>query len=257
MSKGPWKRKNAMVADALRDPGDPEIDLTEEEVNAIVEPVAEPIPEPPVVAAPAMPSAPIAMTLEQLQALLAANSASTQQNTQALADALTQGIKQAQPQRPSNEIAPDVSDANPLGERDHPRPGLKCKITLGIMDPKSRQIQPTYPFVAEDLTAYEQIALNTLSKGEYQVKLYDGRPIKVQVVEEFDALDRLQRMVVIVPQHVTQKGSETRNMLPGPLALVQQMSGTDYSRLSLDDLAWFMAEHRAGRYVSERVAVAA
>lgn len=245
-------RKNLDLAAELGE----DVDVTEAEANAAREIVASP---PPVAVAPApvAPSAPIAMTLEQLQALLAANSASTQQNTQALADALTQGIKQAQPQRPSNEIAPDVSDANPLGERDHPRPGLKCKVTLGIMDGKSKQIQPTYPFVADDLTAYEQIALNTLEKGEHQIKLYDGRAIKLQVIEEFDALDRLQRMVLVVPQHVTQKGSETRNMLPGPLAIVQQITGIDYTRLSLDDLAWFMAEHRAGRYVAVREAVAA
>lgn len=244
------RKKNLDLASELGE----DIDVTEDEAveaSAIVAPV---VVEPAPVAAP---SAPIAMTLEQLRALLAANSASSQQHTQALADALTQGIKQAQPQRPSNEVHPEVSEQNPLGERDHPRPGLKCKITLGIQDAKTKQIQPTYPFEADDLTAYEQIALNTLDQGEYQVRLFDGRAIKMQIIAEHDHLDRLQRMVLVVPQHVTQKGSETRNMLPGPLALAQQISGHDYSRLSLDDLAWFMAEHRAGRYVSARESVAA
>lgn len=251
------KKRIPEVAEAFGEEID-EFAEPEEIMDPVTPAPATPVAAPaPVAAAPVAPTAPIAMTLEQLQALLAANAASTQQNTQALADALTQGIKQAQPQRPSNEVAPGISDQNPAGDKDHPLPGLKCKFTLGIQDAKTKQIQPTYPFMAEDLTAYEQIALNTLESGEYRIKLYDGKEIKAQVVAEHDALDRLQRMVIVIPQAVTQKGSETRNMLPGPINIVAQITGHDYSRLSLDDLKWFMAEHRSGRYVSERPAVAA
>ena len=246
------RRKNLDLAAELGE----DIDVTEEEADAAREIVAAP-PAPAPAPVAAAPAAPIAMTLEQLQSLLATSQTSAAQQTQALADALTQGIKQSQPQRPSNEIAPDISVANPLGEKDHPRPGLKCRVTLGIQDAKTKQIQPTYPFVADDLTAYEQIALNVLPAGEYMITLYDGRPIKTQVIAEYDALDRLQRMVIVVPQHVTQKGSETRNMLPGPLNLVEQITGVNYAKLSHDDLAWFMAEHRAGRFVNTREQVAA
>lgn len=233
---------------------DPDELAEQADAPEIVEPVAPP---PPVVAQPVAAAQPITMTFEQLQALMAANSASTQQNTQALAAALTQGIKESQPQRPSNEVAPGISDLNPLGERECPRPGLKCDFTLGIKDPKSGQIQRTYPWEADDLRADEQIALNVLPPGEFRVRLYDGYEIKVQVVQQFDDLDRLQRTVIVLPQQVTQKGSDKRNMLPGPVNLVAQITGKDFSTLSLDDLAWFMAEHRSGRYVSERTAVAA
>jgi hypothetical protein len=245
------KRVIPEVAEAFG--ADPD-ELAEQMAAAPPPVVASPHPVASVAAPVVIAAQPITMTFEQLQALMSTQAASSQQNTQALADALTQGIKQAQPQRPSNEIAPDISDANPLGERDHPRPGLKCKVTLGIMDGKNKQIQPTYPFVAEDLTVYEQIALNTLAEGEYVIKLYDGKDITVQVIEQRDDLKRLQRIVIVVPQQVTLKGSETRNMLPGPVNIVAQITGRDFSKLSLEDLEWFMAEHRAKRYVSERPA---
>lgn len=254
MSKGPWKKKNVLLAGELQDEGSPEIDLTEEEANALV-PVPEPAPEPVAPAAtPVVASTPITMTLGDLQAVMA----TVASGNAALADAVTKGIADAREPIPENKIGPGVSEANPLGDREHPRPGLKCKFTYGTQDARTKIIHHTYPIEAQDLTVYEQIALNTLEPAHATIKRLDGAPMKVSVVPERDPVtDDVIQMTIVVPTDVTAKGSQIKNMLPGVLSVVQQLTGRDFSALSLSDLAWFMAEHRAKRYVSEREPVAA
>ena len=246
------RRKNLLVADALRDDDAPEIDVTEDEAAD----AAEMVPAAPIVASPpAAPTAPIAMSLADLQALLKANSESQASGNAALADALTSGIIKAQQTIHENKLAPGVSTFNVLGDRDHPRPGLKCDIFLGTQDAKSKQVHRTYEFVAADLTAQEQIALNTLVPAQVVVERLDGAPMKVQVIPELHPVDEsLTRLTIVVPGDVMAKGSQVKNMLPGPLNLVNQITGRDFSKLSHDDLKWFMAEHRAKRFVAERVA---
>lgn len=261
MSRGPWKKRNLMVEDALRDPGDPEIDVTEEEgaaltvmpqtvIPVVVTPVASPV----VVA----PSAPITMTRDDLQAMITAAVTASAAGNAALADAVTQGIANAREPIPENKIGPGISEANPLGDREHPRPHLRCKMTFGTQDAKTKILHETYPLVDEDLTVREIIALNTLEPVHADCQRLDGAKMKVSIIPEIDPVnDTLAKLTIVVPTDVTAKGSQVKNMLPGVLNLVQQITGRDFSRLAGDDLAWFMAEHRAGRYVTERVAVAA
>ena len=246
------RRKNLDLASELGE----DVDVTEDEANEAREIIA------PVAPAPAAVSTttPLALTLEQLQALMSMATAGSATNNAALAESITQGIAQARKPIPegTDQSNPRISDANPLGDRDHPRPALKCEVYLGTQD-ADKKVSRTYPFTADDLTVHEVLALNTLEGGHYSVKLYDGSPIKVSVVPEMDeATDTLRRLVIVVPGAVTGKGSALKNMLPGPCNLVSQITGgPDFSRLSHDDLAWFMAEHRAKRYVSERAPVAA
>lgn len=236
-----------------------DIDLTEDEANAAREIIA------PVVVVPApvavSPSAPLSVTLEQLQALMASATAGSAASTAALAQMVTQGIAQAHKPVPegTDQSNPRISDQNPLGDRDHPRPALKCEVFLGTQDGKTQQIARTYPFDGDDLTVSEIMALNTLESGNFSVKLHDGTPIKVSVVPEYDdATDALRRLVIVVPGTVTGKNSQLKNMLPGPCNLVSQITGgRDFSRVSNDDLAWFMAEHRKKNYVAVREAVTA
>lgn len=235
-----------------------DIDLTEEEANAAREEVIAPAPAPAPVAAPAQP---LTLTLADLQALVQTAVSAGQQGNADLAAIVTQGIAQARKPIPEGTDAsnPRISTFNPLGDRDHPRPRLKCEVYFGTEDAKSHQISRTYPFNNEDLTVHEILALNTLQPGHYKAKLHDGTDIKVSVVPEVDgATDALRRLVIVVPGIVTGKGSALKNMLPGPCNLVSQiMGGPDFSKVSHDDLAYFMAEHRAGRYVSSRDTVAA
>lgn len=247
------RRKNLDLAAELGE----DVDVTEEQANEAREIIA------PAVVAPVAvsPTTPLTLTLEQIQALMASATAGSAANNAALAEAVTQGIAQARKPIPegTDHSNPRVSDANPLGDRDHPRPALKCEVYLGTQDAKTKQVSRTYPYNADDLTVHEILALNTLEGGHFSIKLHDGSPIKVSVVPEMDeATGTLFRLVIAVPGTVTGKGSALKNMLPGPCNLVSQITGgLDFSRLSNDDLAWFMAEHRAKRYVSERVSVAA
>jgi len=254
MSKGPWKKKNLLVADALRDEGDPEVELTEEEDTPVE--TTTPVPAQPV-APPAAPAS-FSMTAVDLQAMVAAAVTAAQAGNTALAQAVTKGIADAREPIPENKFAPDVSDFNPLGERAHPRPALKCEMFYGSIDPKTKAVSRTYPLLQEDLTAAEIVALNTLEPQNTHITLHDGATIKFAIVPEHDpATDELRRLILCVPQSVIGKGSALKNMLPGLVRIVAQVTGHDYSALSRDDLAWFMAEHRAKRYVRVREVVAA
>lgn len=252
MSKGPWKKKNLLVADALRDEGDPESDIDDVEPETeTVAPVAPVAVAAPVAPAPGMP---ISMSLNDLQALM---STVTSGNAD-LANAVTKGIADAREPIPENKISPGISSANPLGDKKHPRPGLKCKMTFGTQDAKTQVVTPSYPLDADDLTVYEQIALNTLAPIHTTIQLLDGATIKLSVVPELDRVtDEITKLTLVIPGYVTEKKSAIKNMLPSPLNIVTQLTGRDYSKLSHDDLAWFMAEHRAKRFVSERETVAA
>ena len=239
------RKKNLDLASELGE----DIDVTEDEAIEAAELMNTIVPEPP---APVAPMAPITLTFEQLQQLLASNS----QSHAALADAITQGIRQTK--RHENEFSPDVSVFNPLGDRDHPRPGLKCKMTLATQDPRTNVVHGTYQFEDGDLTAYEQIAMNTLQPWSGVVALMDGALIKVSLVPTYNQIDNsLERLAIVIPAKVTEKGSQIKNMLPSITNLVAQITGHDYAKLSLDDLQWFMAEHRKKHYVAEREKAAA
>ena len=216
-----------------------EIDVTEEQAIEASTPKQ--------VVAP--PPAPVTLTFEQLKELLGAR----QDNTD-LINTITTGIAQArQPIKEGTDASYHrISAINPLGERDHPKPLLKHAITLGIAEPKSGAIQRTYPFEQDDLTVYEVCALNTLPEsGEYIVNLYDGAPIKVSLVSTRNAAtDEVVRTTIVIPNHVTQKGSQIKNMLPGALGLVEQITGVNFAKKSHEEMAVLMAAHREKRYAS-------
>lgn len=72
-------------------------------------------------------------------------------------------------QDPSNPFAPDVSVFNPRGERDHPRPQLKCRMFL--------------PWEAEreSMTREEIELLNLLEPGDYYVRRNDESKMLVGI----------------------------------------------------------------------------
>jgi hypothetical protein len=246
------KKRNLDLAAELGE----EVDVTEEQANDANQIVPAPAPTP-----VAAPPANMSLSVADIQAIVATAITASQQGNANLADIVTQGIAQARKPIPEGTDAsnPRISAANPLGDRDHPRPLLKCEMYLGTQDAKTSQVSRTYPYNHEDLTVHEIIAFNTLEPGHYKGTLYDGMEIKISVVPEYDgASDALRRLVIVVPGIVTGKGSALKNSLRRPCDLVSEITGgPNYERLSKDDLAWFMAEHRAGRYVSKRELVAA
>jgi hypothetical protein len=75
---------------------------------------------------------------------------------------------------PTNEVSPQKSVFNPLGERDHPRPPLKCEFFLG-----------PYPMEAQTLLAKEIDYLNQLEPGSYEVTKGDGTTVPFHVIPKF------------------------------------------------------------------------
>jgi hypothetical protein len=76
--------------------------------------------------------------------------------------------------RPDNEVHPDISVYNPLGERDHPRPPLKCPMFLG-----------PYPLEEQTLLSKEITYLNQLEPGNYEVTKSDGTTVPFTVIPRF------------------------------------------------------------------------
>jgi len=245
------KKKNLDLAAEMGE----DVDVTEDEAMdaaTIMAPAPVPAPSAPV-------AQPITMSVADIQAIVQTAVQAAQSGNQAIAEIVTQGIAQARKPIPegTDQSNPRISDANPLGDRDHPRPLLKCDFFLGTQDVDGK-IARTYPYEQGDLTVREILALNILEPGHYQIHLHDDTQIKVSVVPELDgATDALRRLVLVVPTFVTEKKSAHRNMLPGPCNIVAQITGHDFSKLKGEELAWFMAEHRAKRYVSTREPVAA
>jgi len=117
---------------------------------------------------PPAPQAPVTME-NVLAALVVAlqQIASGQVNSQkAATEALDMAARQ---QQPDNKFAPGISDYNPQGDREYPRPSLKCPMFL--------------PWEAEQesLTFEEIELLNLLEDGEYTVKRNDGVKIGVTI----------------------------------------------------------------------------
>lgn len=237
-----------------------DIDVTEAEANAAAE-IVDPAPPKaaPVTAAPS-----VTLTFEQMKELmglsgqnaadLMARAMESQSKTNAEAAARVRNpIPEGTDQSNSR-----ISVYNPLGDKDHPRPALKCQFFLGTTEGKSGQVQRSYPFLDDDLTVREVCALNILTPTTTTIELYDGTKVPLSVVADAHPVTgNLQRMVLVIPATVTGKGSALKNMLPSPTKIVAQVTGIDFDRLSLDDLAWVMAEHRAQRYVTGRQTVAA
>jgi hypothetical protein len=91
--------------------------------------------------------------------------------------------------KPENDPAPMISVFNPAGDRDHPRPVLKCQFTLfdgvpidGLTD------------TVEELTLY-----NKLIAGDYWVTKSDGTMVLFKVREHRNDLNQLQRIDLSFP----------------------------------------------------------
>jgi hypothetical protein len=128
----------------------------------------------------AMDSSPQTMTPEAIaMAVGAAIAAQAETNAQAMKKAL----------KPENDPAPLISAFNPRGDRDFPRPKLRCEFTLfdGI------------PLDGTTDTYEELELLNQLVGGEYWVTKSDGSPMKFKVREIRNDLGVLRRIDLSFP----------------------------------------------------------
>lgn len=118
---------------------------------------------------------------------------------------IAEGVKK---ERPENVSHPDVSVLNPLGERDHPRPALKCRQFWwgGFLEQRT------------DLSLDEIALVNALEAGEYWVTRTDETKEKVPVLFFRDGMDRLDRIVVKI-----NTGKEHKTAWPSKLRILREL----------------------------------
>lgn len=140
-----------------------------EAAQAAPEPEAAPVP-----ALPALDANAMAVVAAFAQQLLAGQQALTADNLKAQADAYAASMKVAM--KPENADPPLISDFNPAGDRDHPRPELPYPVTMnGAELPK------------ELLTVEELTLLAQLEPGHFRVTKTDDTQVIVSVVPEHDS----------------------------------------------------------------------
>jgi hypothetical protein len=177
------------------------------------------------------------------------------------ADAIAKAIDRTQRRTPENPNSPDISEANPFGDRDNPRPGLKCDWWLGVINEKTKKADRSgYEFDPKTLTVWEQLALNSLEPQVGEIERLDGAALPVSVAATKDDFGKTLYMVLAFPANViSKKSSENKNMIPRIEDIVLQLTGHDFRRKSLsnEETLRLMAEHRNGNYDVPRKAVAA
>jgi hypothetical protein len=103
------------------------------------------------------------------------------------ADAYAGAMKTAM--KPENASPPLMSDFNPKGDRDFPRPALQCAFTMG-----SAEMPP------ELLTVEEIELLNQITPGHYRITKADDSQVTVSVVPTYDgASGAITKMALIAP----------------------------------------------------------
>jgi len=99
------------------------------------------------------------------------------------------------------------SPFNPLGDRDFPRPKLKCAMYLGAA-PLGSQKEVTV------LTRPEIDALNALEPGHYRIVKMDGSRVVIEVKGQRNSNQDLDRLWILLPD-----GDDNKTLYP-PLAVL-------------------------------------
>src|SRR5262252_5112713 len=151
-------------------------------------PVPEPEPKPEPEPVPPDPTPQLVMSHQQMiEMISAAVGAAVSSAAKAQADPLADAMKRAL--KPENAFSPQFSVFNPAGERDHPRPQLRCPYTLfdGI------------PIDGTTETVEELTLMNGLEAGEYFVTKSDNTQIPFRVTEHRNDLGVLKRVDISFP----------------------------------------------------------
>lgn len=106
-----------------------------------------------------------------------------------------------------NDPAPMISAFNPLGDRDHPRPALKCKMDwVG------------YPCERDSLSVEEIELLNAMEPGEYTFHRTDGTAERLTVTPLTSPTGKLERLSFYFPCR-----GDNRHNLPGLAPLLREV----------------------------------
>lgn len=150
----------------------------------------------------------VTLTVEELKELVARNSTAPAFDVEAFARLTAEANRQAL--RPENTVAPGISAYNLLGERDHPKPPLVCKMYHNGIE-----LEP------EHLTLEEVDLLNRLKGGRFFVTKTDGTKLQVIVNDERDEGGRLNK------RHIIYKAKELTDLmgLTSMVSMCREMLG--------------------------------
>jgi hypothetical protein len=169
------------------------------------------------------PVAPVAIPPE-MQAVVAAMA---QSMAKAMVDAQTAGAQAIQSisgPRDNPNGSPLISALNPLGERDHPRPELRCPTFFCGTEQEREACS------LEELTF-----LNLIEPGRYRVQKTDGSYAVMTVYPEVDsASDRWIKLHIVLPGIKDQTGLGRQNW-PSMLTLLAQAMGLEVPRMAALD----------------------
>lgn len=177
------------------------------------------------------PSAPglspeVVAVLQSLAAAITQNNQSQSQGMQSILEqfsaTMAEQARIAREPIPENKVAPNVSAYNPLGERDHPRPGLKCDMYVGQYDDDGK-IDAAYPILEDTSSLHEQVLCNALEQGEALVERNDGHIGKVIVQARRDGAGKLNRLIIAFPYGWLAK--EFQAQLPSMKKILEQIVG--------------------------------
>ncbi len=101
---------------------------------------------------------------------------------------------------PENKFFPGISAFNVRGDKDFPRPVLKCEMFL------------PWPAEEDSLTREEVELLNLLIPGEYTIRRADRTPIKIQVTVQLKLdSDRPSKLLI---HHDTAFNNDNHRLMP-------------------------------------------
>lgn len=111
--------------------------------------------------------------------------------------------------RPSNEAVPQISVLNPRGDKDFPRPALKCRVLF------------PWQVEHESCTREEIELLNLLVPGDYMVERNDGTKVKLIVRATYKAdSDTIDTLLV---NHDTAFNNDYHWLMPPMKSILRQM----------------------------------
>lgn len=220
--------RKAMLADA--------INQTETDVP-LATPTATPIASS--VAAPSTGVSPdVLAILQAFAGAIAQGQQSQQEGLSALLQqfqaSMAEQAKLAREPIPENKVAPNVSAFNPMGERDHPRDGLKCHMYIGQYDEEG-VVQAAYPIIEDACTREEQALCNALEQGEATVERNDGITGRVIVQARRDGAGKLNRIILAFPYGWLSK--EFQAQLPRMRVVLEQILGKTAKEIEAKALA--------------------
>lgn len=120
---------------------------------------------------------------------------------------------------------PLVSSLNPLGERDHPRPELKCKM-----------IWVGYKMAKDTLTRQEIELLNRLQPGDYRVTKADGRTIPFKVTPKYTDNGNLEHLNIHFPCKLAEDRQNHLSMVSYLSEALGEVANTDTLKAQIASL---------------------